>query len=232
MTDTAASKRRRLLALVLDYFFFIVLWKPVAMVLVDVGVPADSGVVGLLLFALVAGAWRALGRPTPGQWALGLRRVEAELHVDARILGVEAWWTMLAGSLGVMDGAKKLIRWTSDLPPPPFFGLELGEPALDLALFALGALELIAAVLVLRGLALGALLGLLELVVELASLALGYDAFFAWVEARTIARRAAQGLSVRPEEVELMQLMLPGGVMLAVLVGGSLLAMSYRRFSR
>ena len=225
------GRRRMLLAVYLDLLLFFALTQPLSWLSrqalqLDVGVGALAiGFVVCELFAL------RFGRASPGCWALGIVHADGVRRVLPAWREREAWWTLLVGALGVLSGAKEVTRWTQGLPPPPFMGLPLSWDEAAAVVTVSGLLSMGAALGVLRTSAraawLGALLSALGAVSWLAS----WRQIPAWVEARTIARRALQGIPVREGEIARMQWILPGGALVGSIVGGVWLLCAWRRFT-
>jgi hypothetical protein len=183
-------------------------------------VPAVTKFVGFLV--LEALLLRVV-RWSPGNELLGIRlRLAGEflvsrqesflsgtLLVDPRLLRSEAWWTMLFGVVAILNGAKTAVRWTMFTPPAPVFGVQLSAEASAVVYVASGTLECLvgAAALQMRWYVLTVSVtyyGLSSL-----SAYLSRDLLPGWVEAYTQARRAYQGVPVRPGEVEQMQAIVP-----------------------
>lgn len=231
-TDTwpIASKKRRLLAVYIDFIIFNAAWGLIIWGAAQL-VPALQDLPGPTKFAVFLGVELALFRFvrwSPGNQLLGIRPgftagfassgqpslLSSELFADPELLLRERWWTILFGVFALLEGLKSLVRWTIFAPPQPIFGMET-SPMVSALVFVLSGIceclvgfaalrlhpvVLPAAIFVYGGTAISAILSLKLLP--------------AWIEAYTHARRAYQAVPVRPGEVELMQALLPAFVLL------------------
>ena len=221
----APSRRRRLLAVYLD---FLLLGAPIHLALwaLRQKLPwIDAGSVPLRLGWFAVIEWLLISRLkwSPGNYALGivlrpLAPLEGaiapaderkEPRVDPGLLERERWWTVLAGVLFVLDGAKLMVRWTEWSRPMPFLGMALADGPSAATQVVLGVAEAAAGIGVLRlspaAAAGGVAMAVLVMVSTLMSWALLPD----WIAHDVIGRRAVQGLPVREGEVETMQALIP-----------------------
>ncbi len=224
------SLQRRLIGVYVDYLVFSALWMPLAY-----GMRAQVPALGrwsTILAAFALFEVLAFVRPgaTPGPWALGIRRGAEGAHVGARIRARERWWTLLVGVLGLSEGAKEVVRFTQGLPPPPFMGFDLSWEQAGAVVTLSGVLYLITGIGVLRTSTGAAAFGVALCTASLVSWLTSLEQVPAWAEARTIARRAAQGMVARPEEIAFMQKVLPGGALLAGVVSALWLFFVVRHF--
>ena len=223
-------RRRLLLAIYLDLLLFVSA-AALASWLLRGGLGIDVGLGAIMLgFAVVELLALRWGRVSPGCWALGIVHADGTRVVLPAWPARETWWTLLIGALGVLSGAKEVTRWTQGLPPPPFMGLSLSWDQAAAVVTTNGLLSMAAAIGVLRTRARAALLGALLSAIASASWLLSWHQIPTWVAARTIARRAVQGLPVREGEIARMQWILPGGALVAGIVGGVWLLCAWRRF--
>jgi hypothetical protein len=214
-----SSSKRNLLALYLDFVLFSAIFTPAAWLIKRAGGPEIAPMMSYVLFGLVwIGFLRALG-VSPGRWAIGISR-GPEAVVDGSILDRETWWTMLAGTLLVLEGSKNLVRWTQGLPPPPLLGEAGPEAAAFATVCVIGLANVAAGIQTLRTNPLGAFVGAGIVALESAATILNRQAFRDWAEGSVTARRALQGIPVRHGEVEFMQdvasMYLPIGLALGV----------------
>jgi hypothetical protein len=114
---------------------------------------------------------------------------------------------MAAGTLLILEGSKNLVRWTQGLPIEPLLGSASPEWLAILAKSALGALNVLAGLLVLRTNWTGAVIGSCALGVELLASLVYRSEFQQWVGRAVVARRALQGIPVREGEIQFMQAM-------------------------
>jgi hypothetical protein len=201
---TAPSRKRRLLALYVDYLVFSAVYQPAAWAIRSTA-PVDNWLVALAVFGglRAVAAW-VLKLTTPGPWALGIQ-AGTEATVDTRILERERWWTATAGTLLVLEGSKNLVRWTQGLPVAPLLGLSSPLWMATSAITILGGLNVIAGLLVLRTRLVGAVIGMGVLGVEALAAIVYRDDFREWAGQAVVARRTLQGLPLRQGEVEMMQ---------------------------
>jgi hypothetical protein len=224
------SLQRRLIGVYVDYLVFSALWMPLAY-----GLRAQVPALGrwstiLVTFTLLEVL--AFVRPgaTPGSWALGIRRGAEGVYVGASWRARERWWTLLVGVLGLSEGAKEIVRFTQGLPPPPFMGLDLTWDQAAAVVTLSGVLYLITGIGVLCTSTGAAAFGVVLCSASLVSWLASFEQVPAWAEARTLARRAAQGMVAHPEEIAFMQKVLPGGALLAGVVSALWLFVAVRHF--
>ena len=211
------SRKRQLLALYLDYLVFTAVYQPVAWVLRSMA-PAENWLVVLAVFLGLRWVAWALKLVMPGQWALGIHGGQVAT-VEPPILERERWWTVLAGTLLVLEGSKNVVRWTQGLPVEPLLGLASPEWLATTAITILGGLNIAAGLLVLRTRSAGAAFGIAVLGAEVVAAIIHREDFRQWAGEAVIARRALQGLPVREGEVEMMQSLTATVLPLVIAVG-------------
>ena len=220
-----ASRRRRLLAIYLDYLilgpvFHLAFWA------IERSVPAIRSMelpIRLAGFAIIEWVLVDRFKWSPGNYALGIRLrplspLETPIEpgatrfapiVDPRLLAHERWWTLLAGVLFVLDGAKVMVRWTEWARPMPFFGAAL-EPATSAPIqVVVGAIEFAIGIGVLRLHPLAPPAGIAFHLLLAASTIMSWSLLGDWIAIDLAGRRAAQGRMVRPEEIRNMQAVFP-----------------------
>lgn len=222
----AASKKRQLLAVYLDYLLFGAPWTVVVSSLSE-SIPALEKLafpLQILLFLALESLLFGVVRWSPGIALLGMRTTvgptiapsgeerKTRYVVDPWLKLNERWWTVLFGVLVVLDGAKVLTRWTKWTPAMPFMGIQLDETATAVVCLALGMLECAVGCVALRLHRALMLLGPLLYASTLASVVLSWPLWPDWIERYVVARRAYQGLPVRDGEVEIMRLVIPVGM--------------------
>jgi hypothetical protein len=200
---TKPSKKRQALVLYLDYLLFNAVYEPTAWML-NHGGPPSNWLVALAIFAALRAVVWLMRWASPGSWALGIV-TEPVVAQDSKILGREAWWTAAAGTLLILEGSKNLVRWTQGLPVEPLLGSGSPEWLAVLAKSALGALNVLAGLLVLRTNWAGAVIGMGVLGVELFASLVYRAEFQEWAAHAVVARRALQGIPVRAGEIQFMQ---------------------------
>ena len=222
----AASRKRKLVALHLDLLLFLVVYRLLGYVLSS-GDPPPLWP-ALVAFIPVRIAARTL-IGSPGRRMLSIGR---DGYVDPGVLHRESWLTLFLGLLFVLiDGTKQLTRWTQMDAPQPFFGILPGETLAMVIGLAGGTLFLLAGwgLLRLRGAGFWLAIGLMAATIVscLLSASLWNDAMAGIVA----ERRALRGQSVGEDEVQFMQMLMPG-----LMVGGAAVllaatASTYRRFA-
>lgn len=227
----APSTKRWFLAAFIDYLLFTGIYEPIAWVIVQISGPRLGFVVSLAAFAVVRSTVVRIAGATPGRWALGITS-DPTSWVDETMLARETWWSMLLGTLFILEGAKNLVRWTQGLPPPPLLGSATPEEFAFLTVSLFGLVGMIAGVMILRTHAHGPRLGAFVLAMELWTTIANRDAFRDWAPQVLAARRALQGRPLRAGEVELAQSLLSVGTPILATVGLLCLAAMAVRFRR
>ena len=212
------STKRRILAVYVDFLLFNGIYAPAAWLIEAAGGPRPNVIAHVLVFVVLRAALTRLLNASPGRWALGIVGGR-EAVLDEAISRREAWWTVLVGTLLVLEGSKNLVRWTQGLPPAPIFGLAIPDELAFVSISTLGALNLVAGLLILRTNMIGAIVGGGVLAVELAGTLVHRTAFQNWAVRAVAARRQLQGLPVRDGEVEFMQMFASVGLPIAMGVG-------------
>jgi hypothetical protein len=236
------SKKRWLLAIYLDLVVFSAAW---GLILHFLAPGREFTLLRYLVFGLLEAMLLGLVRWSPGEYLLsisflcraddpvvpeGAEPLEAGRKpvVDRRVWSNEAALTILLGVLYVVDGAKSVVRWTMWSPPQPVFGVQLGTAGGAAIAVAEGILYLFVGGLVLRlhrwaPPAVAATSALL-----LASAAFSWRLWDDYVLRYVEARRAYQGVAVRPGEVAFMQALTPEGAM-ALAVLAVIVVVAYRK---
>ena len=164
---------------------------------------------------------------TPGMMLLGIRRDGAR---DPTEFQQESWLTMLLGTIFILDGAKRSVRWTEYARALPDFGVLPDETGQMILSLVWGTGLIIAGCLILRMRASGLWLGMALAAVALISIVWSWPLWDHALAQEVSQRRLAQGLPVRPGEVEFMQQVVPTSLVVAhALAIGVLLAVQ-RRF--
>lgn len=220
-----ASKLRRVLAIYLDLIVISSGWSIAHWALSTIipGLEAVPFVAKLGGFLVIEILLLRQVKWSPGNDLLGIRlRLSDEylasgqesllrgtLVVEPRVTRAEAWWTILFGVLVILNGAKTAVRWTMFTPPPLVFGAQLPEEVSPPFYLAAGVLECLVGAAALRMRWYVAPLSVACFGLASLSALLSHDRLPGWIETYTHARRAYQGMPVRPGEVELMQTLAP-----------------------
>ncbi|MET0340689.1 MAG: hypothetical protein ABW252_06790 [Polyangiales bacterium] len=227
---TPCSRKRLLLAIYVDLLLFTTVSQLASWLVAQRAFSPSLPVAAFAFAAIELGILRVGG--SPGTWSLGIVRHEGVRAVLPAWPRRERWWTVLVGVLALLSGAKEATRWTVGLPPPPFMGLTLSWDQAAAVITTSGIVSILAGVGVLRTHARAALLGLAINLVTTTSWVASSAQIPAWVEARTRAQRAQQGLPQREGDIERLTWMLRGGVLFGGVVGGVWLLVAWRRFRR
>ena len=223
-----ASWLRRLLSWYLDLLVFLTAWGLLEYFAAR-WMALPPWVPYLAFLALTFPARRWLG--SPGMLALGIDRVSGA--VTAPAFARESWLTLLLGVLFVLDGTKQLVRWTQLMVPQPFLFFFPKDDSAQIAIsVASGALSVVAGWWLLKVDRRGLWLALALVAVYLVTVVFHWNTWDGIAADMVTQRRALQGLPVRPNEVERMQMIVPEGfaALGALLAAGLLL--SWRRFTR
>lgn len=241
-----ARRRRMWLAAYVDLLIFSVPWAYLVGVtdrLVP-GFAAQPWFIRYLAFAIVELIVLSQAPGSPGARLLGLRFIAAKSgqsrvdvlwrnripFVDRDLHRRESWFSILVGLWLLLDASKALTRWTMYSPPLPLFGIQTSGLGGALTSLTIGAIEVYIACLVLRmrprALVLGApFYGLLAV-----SAAVSWNLWDNWAARYVVARRAYEGLPVRPGEIESLQSMSPELVIIGMAFNGALLLLLTKRF--
>ena len=212
-----SSRKRRLLAIYVDYLVFTAFYQPIAW-MVSSAAPLSNWVVALAIFvALRSVAW-GLRVVLPGNWALGIGP-RSTMTLDQHISGRERWWTVAAGTLLVLEGSKNLVRWTEGLPIEPVLGSATPQWMATVAITTLGAASVLAGLLILRTRRVGAVIGAGVLGAELLAAIVHREGFRDWAAKAAVARRTLQGIAVRDGEIEMMQTLSTSVLPAAMVIG-------------
>ena len=241
-----ARRGRLLLAAYIDLLIFSVPWAYLVAAtdrLVP-GFAAQPFYVRYLAFAIVELIVLNRTSLSPGAALLGIRFVAARSgqsrvdalwqnripFVDRDLLASESWFSILVGVWLLLDATKALVRWTMYSPPLPLFGIQTAGIGGALTSMIIGAIEAYIACLVLRvrprALVLGApFYGLLAV-----SAAVSWNLWDDWAARYVVARRAYEGLPVKPGEIESLQSMSPELVIAGMMFNGALILLLTRLF--
>ncbi len=246
-----ASRRRRGLAIYVDFILFTAVWGVVEYVAHAV-FPPLAGIplwMRVALFGLLEVIAHRVFAWSPGQAFLGIhyRPVEGPEQragatgrtlvamVDASRLVGENLFTILPGVLLINEGAKGLVRWSMWNPPVPFFGMPTDATTSAVIAAVSGLVTIYAGASFLKLRMRGFWIALASLAVECASTVASWNLWDAWVAEMVVRRRAYQGVPLQQEQVERLQSVTPElqlawfALMLELLVVGGLQLRNHSR---
>jgi hypothetical protein len=217
-----ASRLRLLLATYIDFMLFGVVWevalhfsgfydlnylfKMLGFVLFELLLYWRFGSPGLVFMSISAYTYnhnrdRLRGNP-----------FKKQLLVDPNIYRRENWFTILLAVVMILEGSKQFVRWTMWTPPLPYFGFETTIYISAFISMALGVGNVIAGYLLLKLRRTAMYLTLSLSTVYVVSAIMSWEMWDGTAETMVRARRAFQGIPVRPGEVEIMQFLLPEAI--------------------
>ena len=121
----------------------------------------------------------------------------------------ENWLTILIGVLLILEGTKKLVRWTQFIVPLPFFGVLVDSTTQMILNVTGGILFVLAGYMILKLKQTGLFLGIGLTIGTIASSIISWSLWDQIIPQMVEARRNLQGISVREGEVEFMQSLFP-----------------------
>ncbi|NJA07567.1 hypothetical protein HC024_17795 [Methylococcaceae bacterium WWC4] len=221
-----ASKKRLLLSWYIDFLFFMTLWELLAYYL---GLGASIPFwVSYLLFVVM----RAISRKFIGSIGYLFLGIDNETKlVNKNIYDGENWLTIVLGVLLILEGTKRLVRWTQVFVSQPIFGFIPDDTTQIIIHVLLGGSSILAGYWFLRLNIKGFYLAVSVAIVNIASDALSWSLWDPIVEKMVIARREFQGLPVRDGEIEFMQSLFPESMLLAATLAVIAMLFTYKRFA-
>ncbi len=232
-----ARRRRLLLAACVDLLIFSVPWAYFIAV-TDRLVPGFAPqpfFVQYLAFAIIELIILTRTSLSPGARLVGIRFVAAKRgnrvpFVDRDRQRAESWFSILVGLWLLLDASMALVRWTMFSPPLPLFGIQTAGLGGVLTSLAIGVGETYVACLVLRMRPRALMFGVPFYGLLAVSAAVSWNLWDDWAARYVVARRAYEGLPVRPGEIESLQSMSPELVIIAMVFNGALLLLLSTRF--
>jgi len=223
--DMHASRKRLLLSWYIDFLFFMTLWDLLTYLFrPDEVVPYWIPIVVFVVIRAVISKY--IG-------TIGRNFMSIDKHtsiVSLNILRRENWLTIFLGVLFILEGTKHIVRWTQTLVSQPWFGFFPNEAAQIAIHIVYGLLSVLAGYwflkLNIKGFILGVGLALLGLI----SYLLSWKLWDPVVEQMVLKRKEVQGLPVRDGDVEMMQALMPEGIVLATMAMLVAMLVTYSRF--
>ncbi len=217
------SRLRRALAFYLNLIIGVTV---IGVLLEFVPVPEDRKFIVRWSLALVFAALDELllGK-TPGHMILSITPYGVPNSVFVR----ETYLGMFLGVICILDGCKRAVLWTQYQLPEPIMGRIAEGIQLGAYNMALGLLFIAAGVLILRLHKFGWILALCGIGVHALSVITSWELWDGYVAELVTRRRELQGIPVRPNEIEFMQMLMPEGVMVGFAIAAILLFATYRK---
>ncbi|MFW2438666.1 MAG: hypothetical protein ACN4GR_04780 [Arenicellales bacterium] len=208
------SKKRVFLSWYIDFLFFITLWELMSYFLgLNNSLPFWVPYIFFITIRAMTGKY--LG--SVGHLFLSINRESNSVNPD--IYDHENWLTVLLGVLFILEGTKQLVRWTDVWVPQPFFGFIPGDLVQIVIHLFLGMTSILAGYWFLKLNIKGLYLGISVAFIGLVSDILSWNLWDPVVKQMVIARKEVQGRPVKEGEIEMMQALLPEGIVaLTILV--------------
>lgn len=221
------SMKRILLSWYIDLLIFFALWELTSYLLEWVAfLPFWAPYISLILIR--AAASKAVG--TPGLYFLSINHKTME--VDRYIYNQESSGTIIWGTLFISEGMSNLVRWIEFDAPQPMFGLFLDYNIQTAIQFIFGSAFIAAGYWMLKLNIKGLFLGITTLTVMLFSMLLSWQQ---WnpnlIAAMVTKRRLARGGTVRQEEIEFFQFLMPEVMVTIMVICILSLLYSYKKFN-
>lgn len=229
MSDTEvikASKKRLLLSWYIDFLFFMTLWE-LLVYFVDTESKAPFWL-PYTAFAII----RFVSEKYIGSVGLNFLGINKDSGcVDQHIFERESKLTILLGILFILEGTKQLVRWTQFFVSQPVFGYFPDESTQIVIHVSYGILFILSGYWFLKLNVKGLFLGITIEVLNIASDALSWSLWGPVVKDMVVTRREFQGRPVSEGEIEFMQLLIPGGMLLAAVLAILAMLFTYKRFN-
>jgi hypothetical protein len=214
-----ASKKRMFLAWYLDFILFMALTRIATYFLLP-SKELPFWMAFIVFVVVEVAANKTLG--SPGMHMLSINR---NREVDPSIFHRQNWLSILIGVFLILEGTKQLVRWTQFVVPKPFFGY-LPDPFLQIILSIISGLILVATgYMFLKLNRFGLWLGLATAAGTVVSCMLSWQLWDQVVVEIVEARRECQGIPVRENEIEMMQLLMPEAIIIVAVI--SMVAMLF-----
>ncbi len=220
-----ASKKRLILSWYIDLLFFMTLWGLLSyFIKLEESVPFWAPyVVFLVIRAATSKYFGSIGYSF-------LSIDKNSMCVNEGIFKRENWLSILLGVLLILEGTKQIVRWTQMFVSQPAFGFFPDEATQILIHLAFGVLSILAGYWFLKLDIRGFIAGIGVAVINLISYALSWKLWDPVVEQMVLKRKEIQGVPVRDGEIEMMQSLLPEGIIVVAIVSIIAMAITYPKF--
>ena len=220
-----ATKKRLLLSWYIDFLFFMALWGLLSYFMkLEESVPFWTPYLAFLLI-------RAITSKCIGSIGFSFLSIDKNtMCVNEEIFRRENWLSILLGVLLILEGTKQLVRWTQMFVSQPAFGYFPDETTQIIIHLALGSISILAGYWFLKLNIRGFIAGISVTLISVISDALSWKLWDPVVEKMVLTRREVQGLPVRDGEVEMMQSLMPEGMLVVAGVSIIAMAVTYPRF--
>ena len=220
-----ASKKRLLLAWYIDFLFFMTLWGLLTYFLsLENSLPIWAP---YLTFLIV----RTLATKFIGSIGYSFLSIDKDnLSVNPNILSRENWLSILVGVVLLLEGTKQLVRWTQMFVSQPAFGFFPDESTQIFIHLLFGVFSILAGYWFLKLDIRGFIAGMAVTIASLISDGLSWKLWDPVIEKMIISRREVEGLPVREGEIEIMQSLMPEGLVVFAAVSMIAMLVSYPKF--
>ncbi len=220
-----ASKKRLLLAWYIDFLFFMTLWGLLTYFLsLENSLPIWAP---YLTFLIV----RTLATKFIGSIGYSFLSIDKDnLSVNPNILSTENWLSILVGVVLLLEGTKQLVRWTQVFVSQPAFGFFPDESTQVLIHLLFGVFSILAGYWFLKLDIRGFIAGMAVTIASLISDGLSWKLWDPVIEQMVLSRREVEGLPVREGEIEMMQSLMPEGLVVFAVVSMIAMLISYPKF--
>lgn len=220
-----ASKKRLLISWYIDFLFFMSFWGLLSYFMkLEESVPFWAPYAAFLVI-------RALTSKFIGSIGYSFLSIDkSSMCVEENILRRENWLSILLGVLLVLEGTKQLVRWTQMFVSQPAFGYFPDQTIQIVIHLAFGSISILAGYWFLKLDIRGFIAGISVALINLISIGLSWKLWDPVVEQMVLIRREVQGIPVRDGEVEMMQSLMPEGMLAVATVGIITMAITYPKF--
>jgi hypothetical protein len=222
-----ASRKRLILSWYIDFLFFISLWMLLDYFF-EVEVLAPVWLPYTLFVAIRLITQKYIG--SIGLISLSINK--DTMQVNETVYDNENWITIFLGVLLILEGTKKLVRWTEIYVSQPVFGFFPDDNTQIIIYVVYGMLSILAGYWFLKLNIKGLFLGLSIVLVNMTSDALSWRLWDPVVEEMVLKRRETYGIPVREGEVEFMQSIFPEWILIFASIALFAMLFTFKRFKK